>query len=460
MNKFKGKKILVVGFGKSGVAVSQFMCAQGAKVAVTDIKPKSELSESIKQCQDLMIDYDLGKHTPKYFEESELIVVSPGVPLGITPLQEARIKNIPIVSEVEIAAAGLKEPLIGVTGTNGKTTTTTLIGEFFKEDKKNCYVGGNIGTPLIHRLKNKETYHAVVAELSSFQLELTDQLVPAVAVFTNIDQDHMDRYPDMDTYVQTKKKLLRACDKNSYIILNYDDPYLSAFSAEAPGRIFWFLKKNPMDIGGEFAERFFGAYYVPGSFEVIAKISGTEERYDLKKLRLFGDHNKENVMAAIIAARLMGVNPQSIQSVIDRFEGVPHRLEFVRKKDGVYFINDSKATNVMSVERSLVSFKKNPIILIAGGKDKDMDFNPLARLVKERCKNLILVGEAKEKINRAIGDFCETFLVGTFDEAILLAFQKSRAGDIVLLSPGCASYDMFRNFEERGEYFKKIVNQL
>ncbi len=189
-------------------------------------------------------------------------------------------------------------------------------------------------------------------------------------------------------------------------------------------------------------------------------MTGKDEALDLSQLRLFGDHNKENLMAALCAARALGVSIKAIQTVINTFKGVPHRLEFVRKKDGVYFFNDSKGTNVMSVKRSLGAFNMNPIILIAGGKDKNRDLTPLQGLVKDRCKILILVGEAKEKINRALGDFAETFLVGTFEEAILLAYQKSRSGDIVLLSPGCSSFDMFRNFEERGDYFRKIVNQL
>jgi UDP-N-acetylmuramoylalanine--D-glutamate ligase len=201
-------------------------------------------------------------------------------------------------------------------------------------------------------------------------------------------------------------------------------------------------------------------YWDAKTKRVISKITGKEEVYDLSQFRLFGEHNRENLMAAICTARAMGVDPKAIQNVIQNFKGVPHRLEFIRKKDGVFFFNDSKGTNVMSVQRSLSSFSSNPIILIAGGKDKGMDFTPLCDLVKRKCKILILLGEAKEKINRSIGDFAETYLVGTFEEAVLLAYQKSRSGDIILLSPGCASYDMFKNYEERGDYFKKLVSQL
>jgi len=460
MSKYKGKRVLVVGFGRSGVAVARYMCKQGAKVTVTDMKQKSELSESVNTCGDCKIEYEFGRHSSKTFTTAELIVVSPGVPLNIKPLEEAKEAKVPITNEIELAASALKEPLIAVTGTNGKTTTTTLIGEMFKADGKNAYVGGNIGKPLLDYFTDNHKCDVVIAELSSFQLELTQRLIPAVAVFTNLEEDHLDRYPDMESYVIAKKRLLTACDKNSYVVLNHDSRVIANFSNDNPGKLIWFTKKNPITVGGDFSEQFLGVYYSANpNRQIISKMTGKDEVYDLSQFRLFGEHNRENLMAAICAARAVGVSPKAIQTVINTFKGVPHRLEFVRKKDGVFFFNDSKGTNVMSVQRSLASFN-NPIILIAGGKDKGMDFAPLADLVKEKCKILILLGEAKEKINRAIGDFAETYLVGTFEEAILLAYQKSRSGDIILLSPGCASYDMFRNYEERGDYFKKLVAQL
>ncbi len=264
----------------------------------------------------------------------------------------------------------------------------------------------------------------------------------------------------MEAYVEAKKRLLRACDKNTYVVLNYDSPIVQSFAQDNAGRLLWFTKKNPLAIGGEFAENFNGAYYDAKEKKIFTKIFGKEDIFDCSKVKVYGEHNKENIMASICAARVMGVSPQAIQKAIDEFKGIFHRLEFVRRKDGVYFFNDSKATNPQSMERALKSFPANPIILIAGGKDKNFDFAPLAEIVRQRCKLLILMGEAKEKMNRSIGDFAETYLVGTFEEAILLAFQKSRTGDIVLLSPGCASFDMFRNYEERGDYFKKLVNQL
>lgn len=460
MSKYKGKRVLIVGFGLSGVAVAKYMAKQGAKVTVTDMKQKSELAEAVNACADLKIEWELGKHNNKTFHTAELIVVSPGVPLNIKPLEEAREKLIPIMSEIELAITSIKEPVISITGTNGKTTTTALIGEMFAADEKRAYVGGNIGKPLLNYVTDGGKADVVVAELSSFQLELTDKLIPAVAVFTNLEEDHLDRYPSMEAYTNAKKRLLKACDKNSFVVLNYDNPNIAKFAEENQGKLLWFTKRDPMLVGGSFAEDFTGAYYNAAKKQIIAKINGKEESYDLTQYRLFGEHNKENLMAAICAARVLGVTAKAVQTVINTFKGVPHRLEFIRKKDGVFFFNDSKGTNVMSVKKSLESFTANPVILIAGGKDKGMDFTPLVDLVKKKCKILILLGEAKEKINRAIGDFAETYLVGTFEEGVLLAYQKSRSGDIILLSPGCASYDMFRNYEERGEYFRKIVSQL
>ena len=460
MSKFKGKRVLVVGFGLSGVAVAKYMAKQGAKVTVTDMKQKSELADAVNACADLKLEYELGKHNPKTFTTAELIVVSPGVPLNIKPLEEAVQMGIPVTNEIDLAVQAIDKPIIAITGTNGKTTVTTLVGEMFKADGKEVFVGGNIGKPLLDYVTEGLKADYIVAELSSFQMELTQKLVPAAAVFTNLEPDHLDRYPDVNAYIAAKKRLLTACDRNSFVILNHDCANTNRFAVDNVGKLMWFTKKDPMKVDPAFAENFVGSYFKPQAKQIIARINGKEEIYDTSQFRIYGEHNRENLMAAINTVRAMGVSPQAVQTVINGFKGVEHRLEFVRRKDGVYFFNDSKGTNVMSVQKSLGAFSANPIILVAGGKDKNQDFTPLVDLVRTRVKILILLGEAKEKINRAIGDFAETFLVGTFEEAVLMAFQKSRSGDIILLSPGCASYDMFRNYEERGEYFKKLVSQL
>lgn len=460
MSKYKGKKVLVVGLGISGVAVARFMVKQGARVTLTDMKQKTELQEYVNQLGELKVEFELGKHNPQTFRESELVVVSPGVPLNIKALDEARDAGVQITSEVDLAAQGFQEPMIAITGTNGKTTVTTLVGEMFKADNKPAFVGGNIGKPLLDHLTDGSRADVIVAELSSFQIEAAQKVVPAVAVFTNVEPDHLDRYSSYEAYVEAKKKLLRACDRNTYVVLNYDNEVTRKFAEENIGKLMWFTKKDPMKEGGGFAEHFNGAYYNASQKKIFTRIFGKEETYDVSQVKVYGEHNKENFMAAICAARVLNVSPQAIQSVLNSFRGVEHRLEFVRKKDGVFFFNDSKATNPQSMLKALSSFPANPIILIAGGKDKNFDFSPLQETVRQRVKILILMGEAKEKMNRAIGDFTETFMVGTFEEGVLLAFQKSRNGDIILLSPGCASFDMFKNYEERGEYFKKLVHSL
>lgn len=460
MSKYQGKKVLIVGFGISGVAVAKYMCKNGARVLVADSKQKNELADSLDACAGLPIEYELGYPANKPFPVADLIVLSPGVPLSIKGLEEARQRQTPITNEIELAALEIQQPILAITGTNGKTTTTTLIGEMFKADGKSVFVGGNIGQPLLDYVTQGQKADVVVAELSSFQLELTENLKVAGAVFTNLEEDHLDRYGDLHSYGNAKKRLLRACNSQSFVVLNWDNPNVAQFEAESPGQVLWFMKGDPMKVGGTFAENFRGAYFNSLTKKVIFRSKGQESVFDLSSFRLFGEHNKENLMAAICLAKAMDVSDGAIQSVIQQFKGVNHRLEFVRKKDGVFFFNDSKGTNVMSVQKSLASFSSNPIILIAGGKDKNADFTPLVDLVKRKCKILVLLGEAKEKINRAIGDYAETYLVGTFEEAILLSYQKSRSGDIILLSPGCASYDMFKNYEERGNYFKKLVSQL
>jgi UDP-N-acetylmuramoylalanine--D-glutamate ligase len=461
MSKYKGKKVLVVGCGTSGVSVSKYLVKQGARVMITDTRQRTELSETLKELGDLKVEFELGGHTERSFLGAEAIIVSPGVNIQNHALiQAAKAKGTPITSEIELAVSELEQPLIAITGTNGKSTLTTMIGEMYKYDNKKAFIGGNLGTPLIEYINEGQPGQVAVAELSSYQLELTEKMVPAVAIFTNIDQDHLDRYGTMDNYIAAKKRLLKVCDRNSWVILNYDDPVLQGFAQENVGKLIWFTMKNPMKQGGDFAEKFFGAYFDAEQNAVIAKVTGKEEVYPLKDLKIFGDHNKQNIMAAICAARVMGVGQPAVQMCINTFKGLPHRLEFVRKKDGVFFFNDSKATNIQSVQASLGAFKRSAVIMIAGGKDKNMDFTPLVPFVQGRVKLLILVGEAKEKINRALGDFTETYLVGTFEEAVLMSFQKSRNSDVILLSPGCSSQDMFRDFEERGDYFKKLVNAL
>lgn len=458
MQKLKGKKALVIGLGKTGQTAARFLTQQGAKVTVTDNKNKNELADALKNLADLKIEYDLGKINSKLFTQNELIVLSPGVPTNIEGLPEARAAGIPVINDLELAYSFIKAPIITVTGTNGKTTTTTLIGEMLKNDGKKVFVGGNIGIPVLEHVMRGDEVDVVVLEVSSFQSESIDTFKPTVAVFTNLEPNHLDRYPNgVESYYAAKKRLLKNADSETILVANLDNDGTNAMIASFPGKVYRFSKRNPMQVNPSATENFTGAYFQKP--KMIVKLGGTDEEYTLLTLKIPGDHNKENVMAAACAAKAVGCSRNGIVKTIESFRGVQHRLEFIRKKDGVYFYNDSKSTSVASLERALASFNV-PLILIAGGKDKDLDFAPLAETVRKKVKNLILLGEAKEKMNRSIGDYSETFLVGTFEEAILIAFQKSRTGDVILLSPGCASYDMFKNYEERGDYFKKLVAQL
>lgn len=461
-DKYKGKRVLVVGLGKSGVAAANFLAEQGANVTVTDLKSKNELNNEIKALGAHKVEYDLGKHNSKTFLNQDYIIVSPGVPSETEALVEARNQNIPIINEIELAYPLMKAPIIAVTGTNGKTTTTTLISEMLKADGKNVALGGNIGTPVLEMVQQNPNADVYVLELSSFQLESINKFKPNVAVMTNLEPNHLDRYPaGIDAYYGAKKRLLLNADSKTTFVTNLDNEHTSRLGTDFPGKAFGkiltFTKRNPIKVNPAASETFSGAY-LTGS-RVTVKIDGQEEIFDLLLSKLVGEHNRENLMAAILASKSVGCSAKGIKFTIETFRGVTHRLEYIRKKDGVSFYNDSKCTSVPALMRALNAFQA-PIILISGGRDKDQDFTPLADLVKRKVKNLILIGEAKEKVNRSIGDFSETFLVGTFEEAVLIAYQKSRNGDVILLSPACASYDMFKNYEERGEYFKKIVAQL
>lgn len=458
MNKYKGKKVLIVGFGISGVAAAKYFSCQDAKIFVTDIKPREDFLVSIELCANLKIEYEFGKHSTSLFQTADLIVVSPGVPLAMKPLEEAKRLGIPIVNDVVLALESIKEPIIAITGTNGKTTTSTLISEMLKADGKSVFLGGNIGKSLLDYVLEGIKVDFVVVELSSFQLELLSYIKTVVSVFTNIEQDHLDHYGSMESYILAKKKLLQLSSPETFVVINDDDQSLSSFKNEGFGRLLIFKRQNPKQSG---LSEFVGAFLNQELRQVFCNVGSKKgESYDLTNFRLLGVHNKENFMAAVCAAKAVGVATDSIKIVIQNFKGVPHRLEFVRKKEGVYFFNDSKGTNVTSVQRSISSFQSNPIILIAGGRDKGSDFSPLVELVRKKCKVLILIGEAKEKLNRVLGDYAETYIVGTFEEAILLSYQKSRNGDVVLFSPACSSYDMFKNYEERGDRFKQLVLQL
>lgn len=457
LSDLKDRRILVVGLARTGVALSRFLTKHGAKVTVSDHKSRAELAQHLEQMDGLDVTLELGGHTPKTFLNQDLIILSPGVPPHLKLFDYARSQGVKVTGEFEFCSQFITAPVIALTGTNGKTTVSHLTDLFLRESGIKTWLGGNYGAPLSEYLANEEKAEVVIAEVSSFMLEHVETFTPKNIVFTNLAENHLDRYRSMEEYINAKRKIFLNTNQATTSILNADDNAvveLARDPAVQRGRIFYFSRKPSlepqiMNIGGAVAIK-----------DQIRVRTGPEiEYYSLAGVKMKGRHSHENIMAALLAAREHGAKHESLQRVIDSFRGMPHRLEYVRRVGGVEFYNDSKATNVHAVARALDSFEEN-VILIMGGKDTNLNYTPIKDKIQRRVKTLILVGEAKERINRDIGDFSETFLIGTFEEAVLIAYQKSRIGDTVLLSPGASSFDMFDSYVERGNYFKEIVNKF
>jgi UDP-N-acetylmuramoylalanine--D-glutamate ligase len=447
--ELKGKKILVVGLARTGLALVRFLVERGARVKVSETRPRESFASSLAALGDFPVEWEWGGHTVRFFADAEEIIVSPGVPSQIDVLKEARRRGIPVVSEVEVAFQFLRRPLIGITGTNGKTTTTTLIGEMLRASGQRVFVGGNIGNPLIAYAGGPQEEDWVVAEISSFQLEGIETFRPRIAVLLNLTEDHLDRYPSFQEYCRTKGRIFECQTEEDVALLNADDPMTFAYASTVRPRVALFSRERTVPVGCFLAR---GAiWYQDGQ--------GRRERFDLGQIKIRGVHNLENFMAALATAKICGCPQEPLQRVIDEFQGLAHRLEWVRDRFGVRYFNDSKGTNVGSVVKSLMSFTE-PIWLIAGGRDKDGDYSPLKALVAEKVKGMALIGEAKERIFSALGDLAETVKLGTLEEAVHWASSRAVPGDVVLLSPACSSFDMFANYQERGKEFKRIVREL
>jgi UDP-N-acetylmuramoylalanine--D-glutamate ligase len=444
----EGKKVLVVGLARTGLATAKFLKTRGSIVSTTEAKPKEEMEEAIQELDGMEISMEWGGHHTETFLRQDLIVVSPGVDLRIGPIQKALKKGIRVISEIELAYHFLDIPLIAVTGTNGKTTTTLLIGEMLKEEGKKVGVGGNVGDPLILFAEGKDRWEILVAEISSFQLEGIEDFRPRCSALLNITEDHLDRYLKYEDYIEAKIRIFKNQNSGDVAVINGDDPIVMKSGERLKAKKVLFSLRERVDEGA----------FSDGQ-EILLRLGGVEEKYSLVHTPLKGIHNVENMMAALTTARIFGSSKKAIQTVLNRFEGLEHRLEFVREIEGVRFYNDSKGTNVGSVVKSLQSFQE-PVILIAGGKDKMGDLSPLREVIKSRVKRLIFIGEAKERMGRELGDLADTTMAGTLEEAVLLAHQVAKRGDVVLLSPACSSFDMFKDYKERGEIFKEIVRSL
>jgi UDP-N-acetylmuramoylalanine--D-glutamate ligase len=457
LSDLKDKKILIVGLARTGVSLAHFLAKNGALVTVSDHKSKAELANYLELMEDINVTYELGGHTPKTFLAQDLVILSPGISPQLKIFDYARSHGVKVTGEFEFCAQFVKEPMVAITGTNGKTTVAHLVDIFLKASGVKVWLGGNYGAPLSEYLLGPQDSSVLICEVSSFMLEHTETFTPKNVVFTNLAENHLDRYRNMEEYVNAKRKIFLNTNQHTTSILNADDNAvveLARDPAVQRGRIFYFSRKPSlepqiMNIGG--------AVLIKDKIHVR---TGPEvEYFNISNIKMRGVHSVENIMAALLTAREHGATHAAIQEVMDTFKGIPHRLEYVRRVGGVEFFNDSKATNVHAVRRALDAFDEN-VILIMGGKDTNLNYTSLGEIIRRKVKNLILVGEAKERINRDIGDYSETFLIGTFEEAVLIAYQKSRIGDKVLMCPGASSFDMFENYVERGNYFKEIVNRF
>ncbi len=508
MLELKDKQVTVVGLARSGVGAANLLCEFGARVTITDIKPEKELENFIEKLTP-SVKLALGAHPDHLFTNADIIVISPGVSLEIPPIQKAKAHGVPIIGELELAYQTLIKgvvnppipPLIkegeggflAVTGTNGKSTTTALLDFMMKKNGFSTIIGGNIGNALteeIYRLltqkcvgtkrdelsaSRQNSVDYIVSEVSSFQLESIKEFRPKVATILNITPDHLDRYHSLREYIDAKVRIFENQNSKNFLVLNKDDTEMLEMiferfkgKTEKPN-IYYFSRKVEIE----------GLYYKNGKiycnlhpplhplFSDNMQMQGVSSSHlhppfplvEINEIKIKGVHNLENAMAASAMALLAGCTPESVRDSLRVFPGLEHRLEFVREIRGVKYFNDSKGTNVGAVMKSLESFSA-PIILIAGGRDKAGDFSLLRDLVKTKVKAMLLIGEAREKIKKALGDLTETILARDLKEALDISRSIASRGDIVLLSPACASFDMFMDFEDRGRQFKRIVMEM
>jgi UDP-N-acetylmuramoylalanine--D-glutamate ligase len=439
-----GKKIVVAGFALTGQAVVEFLQDFACEIAVSESGEASLFAEASAKYPN--VKFEFGVHTPETFMSADLIVLSPGIPDTIPAIAAAKNAGIPIFAEIELAYRFLKGTLIAITGTNGKSTTTKLTGAMLSEGGKRSFLCGNIGTPLISFCKNSRAEDYYVAEISSFQLETIHQFRPHIAALINLAEDHLDRYPSVEPYYLAKMRIFENQQSNDFAILNYDDPFLRDHANEIRANHFWFSRKEVPPSG---------VFSKDGLIRLVAGMPVVN--FDNGALK--GVHNLENTLCAASMALLCGVLPKSMQKAVESFHALPHRMERIAEVGGVSYYDDSKATNVDAVVKSLESFPGN-IFLIMGGKDKGCDYRVLRDLIRERVKELILIGEAADRINQELGDVRNPQFYGTLQEAVQKAAAQAQAGDVVLLSPACSSFDMFTNYAERGRVFREAVEDL
>jgi len=445
----KNKRVLVVGLGKSGVASALFLQDRGARVTVSDAKTEDELRGEIPQLLDKGIAVESGGHGERTFRGQDLIVVSPGVPVDTPQLAQARTQGVPVIGEIELASRFLKGHIVAITGSNGKTTTTTLAGEIIAWGGYESLVGGNIGTPAISFVPEATDDTYIVLEVSSFQLETIDTFHAEIAVILNITPDHLDRHHTFEAYVAAKSRIFENQTAGDFAVLNSDDPTCVKLGPVSEAQKFWFSRKKEVDQG---------AFVRDG--KIFWRAEGNDvEIMPVSEIGLKGAHNLENVLAAVCVGALVRCEPHRIRKAVQEFKAVEHRLEYVATINGVDFYNDSKATNVDATIKALESFAGN-IHVILGGKDKGSDYSVLNDLLRQRVKRVYTIGAAAQKIESQIAGAAEIIHAETLETAVRRAAAAAKQGDIVLLAPACASFDQFENYEHRGRVFKDVVHSL
>ncbi len=450
MMELKGKKVLVVGLGKSGLAAALFLRHKGAQVTVSDVRSAEALANDIPALLEEGIMVEAGGHGLLTFRRQDLIVVSPGVPLDTTELVQVRNFGLPVIGELELAGRFLKGNVVAITGSNGKTTTTALLGEILKEGGLPTLVGGNIGVPVVALINESTDGSWSVLEVSSFQLESTVEFHPKIAVILNITPDHLDRHGSFENYARAKERIFAAQDENDFAVLNADNERAAEAARSSKARVCWFSIEHAVAQGA----------WLEGGFVVYrqAREAAVEQIMPLTGIPLKGAHNVENVLAAVVAARLAGVTAEAIRRAVERFQAVEHRLEYVATVNGVEYYNDSKATNVDATAKAIAAFCSG-VHLILGGKDKGSDYTLLSPLLRERVSAVYTIGSAAAKIESHLRGVVSIHSCETLEKAVSAAASAARPGEVVLLAPACSSFDQFENYEQRGRVFKELVSE-
>lgn len=441
------KRVLVVGLGRTGEALCRFLLDHGSSVFVSEKKRPEELAAKISFWKEKGVEVEVGGHSQETFLQADLIVLSPGVP-WLPELEAAKEKGIKIISEIELASRFLKGKIVGISGSNGKSTTATLTHKILKEGGLKAYLAGNIGIPLISFVEGSEGDQVYVTELSSFQLKFIEKFRASISVLLNITPDHLDWHPSFEDYRDSKKNLLASQGQGDCAILNRDDPLVWPLRKQAKFEVYGFSRKHKVSPG----------CFLRGDWIVLSNTK-EEELIRASEIPLFGIHNQENIMASALVGNILSIPLFKIKGSIKSFQGLEHRLEKVTTFKGIDFYNDSKATNVDATLKSIQSFDKK-IILILGGRDKGGDFKKLKKPIKKRVKEIVLIGEAREKIQNSLKGIIPMKTASSMEEAVSLGYSLAEPGDVVLLAPACTSFDMFQNFEERGMVFKQKVLSL